>query len=182
MSNSYDEEFVRCLKCDSEIVVHKNKPPKFCSECGGSLQPSIINTKAVNESVKKLEEPSTMEKLVGNNKSATDLSTDSPNNESCSTEPPNNKLPPSNNPSSTMPPNEKPPDHELTSEGSCDEKTFDDKLISDELSEDEPLSDIPLDDTPLDNIPCLPDDNAPGGIKDEYLTDNAISRKVSYKT
>ena len=187
MANSFNEVSVLCINCDFEHVVHNNKPPKFCSECGERLQSPIIsanrNTKAVNESVEKLEEPSTREKFFDNNKSTTDLSTDSPNNESCSAEPSNNKLSPDNNPSSTMPPNEEPPDH---SEGPC-EKAFDDKLTSYELSDDDPLSDIPLDDTPLGHIPCLSDDNAPGGNKplsekDEYFTDNAISRKVSCKT
>ena len=192
MANSFDEAFVLCLKCKTENVVHKNKPPKFCSECGESLQPPINstnppNTKAVNESVEKLEEP-TSEKSVGDSKPITDLSTDSPNDEPCSVKPPINKPTlekPDDNPSSTM----LPPDHKLTSE---DKKASDDELTNDELSDDNSLSDIPLDDTPLGHIPQPSDDNASDdnassdktpddkslNDKSDNDDDNVIGRKV----
>ena len=171
--------FVVCTKCEQKIVVfNKNRPPKYCSECGNELPPPINinqNTEAVNKSLQRVKKPYS-EKVFGNIKPTSGH--DIPLEQCDSTRPPS-EMPIeeshetrsgkhddksfSERSDDGKPPRKKFRDYESPSEGShgnipLDDKPFNDKPVgtnlNDKSSTDKSSSDEKPAHKPLSDKPC----------------------------
>lgn len=199
--------FIVCTYCNSEnVVVDRNKPPKFCTECGEGLAPlpsgATNNAKAVDESEEKLNKSPSENNYNGNVLTNGFSLDDKPSSEKCKTlsdKPSDDEM--SNTKPPDQPPSDKPTDNDSDKLPDSDKPTTNKPPDNDKPPSDKPLddgnppndkppdngslpSDKPLDDhellssKPSDNDQ-LPDDSPPSPLDDDSSITKPPSGRLS---